>query len=309
VNDVVDVVLGAYAASPSLEGWDADRELEYLQQVTAIPGVSGLELPWTGALHAHDPEWLLTSLPTGLRCVVTAIPGTVAALAADPAVGLASTDGSGRAEALRLAARLRDDVARLVDAGRDTTVVAVELHSAPRGDRGGVDAFRRSLDEVAGWDWNGAELVIEHCDAFIDGQPPAKGYLTLEGEIAAARDAGVGIGLNWGRSAIELRDPDRVVEHVAIARDSGLLRGIIVSGAADQAGPLGGAWVDAHHPFAASEVEWGDPASVLTPERMRAALAAAGPLDFVGFKLGWGRPGAPVADRVAMLREAVALLP
>lgn len=309
MNAVVDVVLGAYAASPSLEGWDADRELDYLEQVTAIPGVSGLELPWTGALHGHDPEWLLANLPTGLRCVVTAIPGTVAALAADPTVGLASTDEGGRAEALRLAARLREDVARLVGAGRDATVKVVELHSAPRGDRGSVEAFRRSLDEVAGWDWSGAQLVIEHCDAFVEGQPPAKGYLSLAGEIEAAREAGVGIGLNWGRSAIELRDPDRVVEHVALARDSGLLRGVIVSGAADRDGPLGGAWADAHHPFSDAAVSWGYPGSLLTPERMRTVLAAAGDLDYVGFKLGWGRPGAPVADRVAMLREAVAFLP
>lgn len=303
------LVLGAYAASPALHAWDPALEREYLDAVVAIDGVDGLELPWSGALHPHDPDWLLANLPRGLRCVVTGIPGTVKALAADARVGLASTDDEGRAEALWLAARLRDDVARLVDSDRDATVIAVELHSAPRRTGGSADALAASLAEVAAWDWSGASLVVEHCDALVDGQPAEKGYLRLDEELDAAARAGVGVSLNWGRSAIELRDPDAVVRHAQLARESGLLRGAILSGAADRDGALGGAWVDAHHPFSAQDAAWGDPASVLTVARAAAFFAAAGPLDWRGIKFGWGRPGASVADRVAMLRGAVALLP
>ncbi len=303
------LVLGAYAASPALHTWDPALEAEYLAEVTAIDGVDGLELPWSGALHPHDPEWLLANLPRGLQCVVTGIPGTVRALAADATLGLASADESGRAEALRLAGRLRDDVARLVDSDREATVLAVEVHSAPRRSASSADALAHSLETIAAWDWSGADLVVEHCDALVDGQPAEKGYLRLEEELDAAARAGVGVSLNWGRSAIELRDPDAVVRHAERARESGLLRGAILSGAADRDGALGGAWVDAHHPFAASDATWGDPVSVLTVERAAAFFAAAGPLDWRGIKFGWGAPGAPVAQRVAMLREAVALLP
>lgn len=303
------LVLGAYAASPTLHAWDPALEAEYLAAVTAIEGVDGLELPWTGQLHPHDPDWLLANLPRGLRCVVTGIPGTVRALAADATLGLASTDEAGRAEALRLAGRLRDDVARLVDSDRDVTVLAVEVHSAPRRSSGSTDAFARSLEELAGWDWSGAAVVVEHCDSLVEGQRAEKGYLRLEEELDAAARAGFGVSLNWGRSAIELRDPDAVIRHAERARESGLLRGAILSGAADRDGALGGAWVDAHHPFSAADATWGDPASVLTAERAAAFFAAAGPLDWRGIKFGWGAAGAPVEQRVAMLREAVALLP
>src|SRR5438034_923832 len=75
-----------------------------------------------------------------------------------------------------------------------------------------ADAFRRSLDELRAWDWRGAALSVEHCDAFVPGQAPAKGFLALGAEIDAIRASHgatpVGVAVNWGRSAIEARDPE-----------------------------------------------------------------------------------------------------
>lgn len=301
------LVAGAYAASPTLHSWNPSLESTYLSRVAAIPELDGLEIPWSGAVHPHDPEWLLANLPRGLDLVVTAIPGTVGRLAADPTFGLASHNAAGRADAVQFAARLRDDVHRLVDAGRVAHVIAVEVHSAPLRSAGGVAEFADSLGQLSEWDWAGASLVVEHCDALVVGQSPAKGYLTLEEEIEAARQSGVGVSLNWGRSAIELRDGDAVVEHTRLARESGLLRGVIFSGASGRDGRLGGAWEDRHHPLDdASSPLWGDPTSLLTRDRLRATLAASGPLDWVGLKFGWSDQVGP--DSVPMLEEGVQIL-
>lgn len=47
----------------------------------------------------------------------------------------------------------------------------------------------------------------------------------------------------------------------------------MLSGASDREGPYGRAWIDAHHPFASVDPDAG---SLLTDERIRAALSAAG---------------------------------
>ena len=62
-------------------------------------------------------------------------------------------------------------------------VVAVEIQSAPRGiatpapDPG---ALQETLAVAANWDWCGASLAIEHCDAFRAGRPHAKGFCDLQ---------------------------------------------------------------------------------------------------------------------------------
>lgn len=295
----MDLIVGAYAASPSLVAWDAGIEAEYLHRVLALPGVRGLELPWPGRLHAHDPDWLLRTLPPAADLVVSAIGNTVGSLAADAAYGLASRDAAGRARALADTARLRDDIARLADASGRAGVIAVELHSAPLATAGSAQALRASLEQAAGWDWSGAEVVVEHCDALVDGQRPEKGYLPLADELEAIAGLAA-LSMNWGRSAIELRGADGVAAQLAQARASGLLRGLVFSGASARDNAYGPAWEDNHPLFAELE-----PSSLLTAELAREALQAAGELEWVAVKMGLRPLDVGMDARIGMIRHAV----
>jgi hypothetical protein len=305
---IAGYIVGAYAASPTAGGWDPDLEAAYYAALAADPRIGALEVPWTGSLHPHDDDWLIANLPASMAAVLTDIPRVAVAVRDDPHYGLASDDADGRGRALRDAARLRDDVHRLHDGTGRRAVRAIELHSGPRASHGSAASLALSLTEIAGWDWEGADPIVEHCDALVPEHAPGKGFLALPDEIDAihASATGVGIGLNWGRSAIELRDPDRVVEHVALARASGLLRGCIVSGVSDREGRHP-AWADVHTVFRRSaEHPHGDPDSLLTEDRVRAMLDAAGPDVWLGVKLTWPAdvPGT-VAERVAMIRDAL----
>lgn len=304
-------VVGAYAASPAHQQWHPDLERAYLDQLAGLPLVGALELPWMGGLHPHDEDWLLANLPAALDVVLTDIPNTVRLTSLRSTFGLASAEEDGRRAAVETLARLHRDVQRLNDHAGRQRVRVVELHSAPQAHLAGVDAFADSLALVAGWDWDGAELVVEHCDAAVAGQAPEKGYLRLDEEIAAieASGADVGIFLNWGRSAIELRDPDRVHEHVLLAAGTGLLRGLMFSGASDRACAFGYPWIDAHHPLARSSSQpLGEPASLLTEERLALALDSAGPLAWAGVKVGCAVKDTPVSGRVAMIGDALEAL-
>lgn len=308
---VASYVVGAYAASPAHSQWHPELEQEFFSQLAAMHLVGALELPWLGRLHPHDDAWLLAHFPARLQAVVTDIGNVMAT--ADTA-GLAAPDDDGRKAALAAAARLRGDVHRFNDHAGRQVVSAVELHSAPRA-AGSADALAASLAEVAGWDWDGARLLIEHCDAHVEGQVPEKGFLSLADEASAIGDSGapVRLSLNWGRSAIELRDGDRVAGQVAEAAATGLLDGIIFSGAADRDGEAGPAWIDAHHAFLRSDRHpLGDPTSLLTEPRVVDALVAArsagddGAPGWLGVKVGWAHPGGTVAERVQLVHDALA---
>jgi hypothetical protein len=172
------------------------------------------------------------------------------------------------------------------------------VHSAPSA--GSPDSLRKSLDELLALDWDGARLLLEHCDALVPEHPPAKGFLSLEQELAVLSELPIGLMINWGRSALELRDPDRVVEHILLAGDQ--LEGLMFSGVTPVDGIYGKPWGDSHAPFAPLE-----PDSLLTASRAQAAVEAAGPLDLVGAKLSWKR-SASTDERVAALVDAVSIV-
>ena len=96
-----------------------------------------------------------------------------------------------------------------------------------------ASALARSLETITGWDWDGAQILLEHVDAKVPGHAPAKGFLSLEDEldVISENSLPMGILINWGRSAIELRDAAHVIDHVAMARQAGVLKGLIFSGA------------------------------------------------------------------------------
>jgi len=293
----MQIFAGAYAA---ITRQPADEVEEYYRLLAADPFVGGLEEPWTGAPFV-DRGWPV---------VVTTIPGTMDALAVNPRFGLASLDGEGRAAAVADVAALHAEAIRLNEARGSQVVRAVELHSAPRRTAGdsSASALAMSLAEIATWDWQGAELLVEHCDAQVAGQGAAKGFLTIDEEIVAVTGLPVGILINWGRSAIELRDADRVVEHIAAVRNAGVLRGLIFSGAASVDGDSVTAWADQHLPVAREGGVGGEQLSLLTEERIRAALTAAGAVDLLGLKIGWRGQSATASERAALVGRGLDVL-
>ena len=140
----------------------------------------------------------------------------------------------------------------------------------------------------ASWSTSAGAVLVEHCDSFVSGREPAKGYLSLDAELDAvdgARAAGaphVGVAINWGRSAIDGRSATTPTEHVRRTRERGLLAALMFSGAAAIETSYGAAWGDSHAPTDAVE-----PASLLTAAAIAGALAAAGEgLPILGLKVG-----------------------
>ncbi|MCH1881903.1 DUF4862 family protein [Agrococcus sp. ARC_14] len=284
-------LVGAYAAAPSRVAWDPQVEQAFFDGIWALPGVVGLELPWkAGAFHSRDERWLLEHLRDDAQIVVTTAPDTSDRHRASASFGLAATDRAGRQSAIDATRALHEALPRLREATPDGRVIAVELHAAPRPEHGAAsaDALRASLEELASWDWGDTRLVVEHCDAWVAGQAPAKGYLPIEDELLVVDDlrrqgAQIGMAINWGRSVIERRDADAGRAHAALAADAGVLDGVVLSGASPEVTPVGGAWADAHAPFA----DVGQfSSSLLTAARAAATLEAAGSLRFRGVKVG-----------------------
>ena len=298
------IVVGAYAA---ITKEPASEEDEFYRLLAENPAIAGLEVPWTTALHPRGNDVLLSYLRPDWSVTVTTIPGTMDAIGTNPRFGIASDDRDGARAALATLSALRDAVHSLNDARGAGTVTAIELHTAPRRRESpsSADALTRSLTEIAGWDWDGARLLIEHCDADVTTQKPQKGFLTVGEELTAIAGLPVGIAINWGRSAIELRDADRVTDHVSAAREAGVLEALVFSGVASVDGEFGTAWGDQHLPIAREGGVGGEQVSLLTGARVEAALAAAGPVAILGLKVGWRGERAPAADRAALLARGV----
>lgn len=308
--------VGEYAITPAAL---ADEE-RLLSGLAAMETVRGLEVPFTGALHRNDEAWLFARLRPGWDYVVTLIPGTMGRLQKEPVFGLASDDEGGRQAAIAMARDARAAVERLNTSVGRRAVVAVELHSAPSrgpaGAPGSRDAFARSLGEVASWDWFGARLVIEHCDAHRPGHPQHKGFLSLADEIAAIQSANaiarapLGVCVNWGRSVLETHDTGAALAHIEAARSAGALAGIMFSGTSD-ADTAYGIWQDTHMPHApAAGLAHGEPGSLMTEAEIRRCLDAARgvKLDVLGAKIAIRPPEATVEARLGMVQDVLTLI-
>ncbi|EFA22044.1 DUF4862 family protein [Bifidobacterium gallicum] len=253
-------VVGAYASLPD----DRGAQGEYYALLGTQPWIDGAELPFPGDLAAPGARaWLARRLPAHWHHnTMTLIPGTMQHVGRTPGFGLASPQEEGRLAAVRFAKDARDAIAALADARGANDIAYLEIHTAPTA-LADVDAMRRSLAGLLGWDWLGTRLVIEHCDRHIDGQTPEKGFLPIEEEIAIAQDAGIGITVNWGRSCVEGRDAALPETHVRAAADAGVLTGLMFSGAGPAASRYGYPWIDGHLPMASDEpVSWMDAARI-----------------------------------------------
>lgn len=321
--------VGAYAAAPSLSGWNPNDEEKFLTSVLALDGVAGLEVPFTDKLHKYDETWFLQQLPEHAQFVVTTIPGTMARLEADKGFGLASTSESGRRSALDFVKEALEAVKRLNHQLGKPSVVALELHAAPvaLGGAATAAALEASLIEISSWDTDGARLVLEHCDALMPNQAPAKGFLALELEARALKSANdatgnaMGMVINWGRSVIEQRRPEAAYEHIAFLRDCDLLGGLVFSGCAEVDTKFGKAWADVHVPPAPTTATDTQPpqgtnpdqylletASLLTADHIKSCLQAAGTRPETGFRAikVAAPPNANVNQKVTVISQTLA---
>lgn len=296
------LVLGAYTAAPPALAADTVAEESWYSLLREHPIVDGLELAWEDGLHPRGVEHLAALLSPDWRSVVTMMSGTSARLLTDDAYGLASDRPESRALAVEDVRRAHGEILHLRATLGMQAVLAIELQSSPGAAQAAASAesFSTSLGEILAWDWEDVLVVVEHCDA-ASGVVPQKGFLGLEEEIAALETARVGSAtrtahtINWARSAIETHDDDTPARHLDRLRAIGRTGGLMFSGVAPQATVFGGAWADAHLPI--SDVE---PASLLTPERVRDAVARAGETLYLGAKVSAPKTdGLALSDRLA----------
>ena len=297
------LIIAGYTAAP------ADKQLagQYYGQLVQEKQADGLEFAWTGPQTADTLADTLALMPKDWVITLTDISATWKATAANPKFGLASPDADGRAAAIALLTETAATIRAINDRAGRKMVAGLEIHSAPGFDNRvlmpEVGPFERSLGEAAKISWDGCSVLVEHCDAFVEGQKPAKGFLKLDEEIRALSGiAGspIGLSLNWGRSMIELRDPDRVLDHASAAARSGLLRAYTFSGTADANNVFGDAFLDSHLAFAPDgDAKYGEPASRMTIERAAQVVPYLDDCEFVAVKTNWPAKQTDPLERAA----------
>lgn len=310
--------IGAYASSPNISSWDPELESNYYNQLKKLTNVQGLEHPFVGKLHARDDDWFLQNVDANWNFVFTCIPGIMEAKSANPHFGIASDDEAGRAEALDFMSKARDAIVKLnTHLGRQA-VTAIQVQTSPSKNQASSSAaaLQKSFETMVSWDWQGAQIVIEHCDAFVEGQKPAKGFLTLADELTAVqhvnstKGSNIGIVINWGRSVIETRSVQGAITHIEQAKAAGVLSGLMFSGVSDKESEFG-VWSDSHMPPALDDKELlSEHVSLMTEAEMHKCLAAADAttLNIVGVKIGIRPRSTNVDDRVIYNKNAFAAI-
>lgn len=310
--------MGAYASSPNISSWDAESESNYYNELKKLTNVQGLEHPFVGKLHAQDDDWFLQNIDANWNFVFTCIPGIMEAKSANPQFGIASDDEAGRAEALDFMSKARDAIVKLnTHLGRQA-VTAIQVQTSPSKNQAGssAEALQKSFETMIDWDWQGTQIVIEHCDAFVEGQKPAKGFLTLTDELTAVqhvnatKGSNIGIVINWGRSVIETRSAQGAITHIEQAKAAGVLSGVMFSGVSDQESEFG-VWSDSHMPPALDNKELlSEQVSLMTEAEMHKCLTAAdaATLNIVGVKIGIRPRSTGIDGRVAFNKNAFAAI-
>ena len=306
------LIITGYNAAPA----DKAAAAAYYAKLLQIGEADGLGFAWNGPQTPAELADVLALLPRSWSITLNDIPATLREAADNPSFGLASPDESGRRTAVEMLRQVRASIQAMNDRLGRRVVLAVEIHSAPatvlRIVTPSSPAFQRSLDEVAALDWDGAALLVEHCDAYIAGQTPAKGFLTLADEIAVlSRLSGspIGLSLNWGRSMIELRDPERVIDHVTAASNASLLRALTFSGASEIANDFGDAWADMHLPFAATDnPAYQEPTSGMTADHVRQVVPYIEDCLFLALKTNWPASRPEPLERAASIEANFATM-
>ena len=314
-------IVGAYVTAPSLGIEDKIKEREFYRELSdSIPEIKGLEIPfWGEDIHLFGYEFLLALMQPDWDNVLSCIPGTMSALANMPTFGLASVDEVGRTAAIEMHKRANQMLHKINDYFGKKSIFSVQLATAPsipvNGVSSSMDAFLSSMDELLSWDWAGAKIVIEHCDAAIGEQPFVKGFLTIEEEIEVlqqlSNQQNVGMLINWGRSAIEGRSSTKPLDHLQLVSENNLLSGLIFSGVSAN-DPLYGSWADNHMPFSKSyNVKHYEKNSLLSQEVITRTLEILDftKLDYLGIKLlAMPINTSRVERRVGVNKDAITIL-
>ena len=312
--------VGAYAASPNQSAWDPVLETAYYHELKQLPNLKGLEHPFLGALHQYDDDWFLANIDAKWDFVFTCIPGIMTALSHNPLFGLASDDEAGRAAALKFMQQACGAIGKLnAHLGRQA-VTAIQIQTAPARHKASSSkaALLASLETMLSWDWHGARILIEHCDAYVPEHTPSKGFLALSDELAVLTEINrgvpaqqqLGMVINWGRSVFETRRVEGALEHIQQAKAAGLLSGLMFSGVSDQHSDFG-AWRDSHQPPQQSAaVPYGEPGSWMSEQAMQQCLAAVKtePLLVLGVKIGIRPHSAGIDQRIATISDTLAIL-
>ena len=312
--------VGAYAMSPCGTVWDPALEADFIEGLKALPFVAGLELPHFSTLDRWDEDFLFRHADPRWDYVVSTLPSLSVALRTNPNFGLASSDDASRSAAIEGIRVANASCRRANDRLGRRAVRAIEIHSGPPEarlkDATAANVFARSLEEIGGWDWDGAEVIVEHCDAAVPGQPYQKGFLSIDEEVAAIAianrhlDRPIAASINWGRSVIEGRSPTIVARHIAVLVESGLMRGLIFSGCSSTDNAFG-AWQDTHMPHGPeSYVSAYEEGALLSEREMRLALAQTSgeQLAFLGIKIAARPLDAPLRRRLDLLESALKVL-
>lgn len=293
------LIVGAGGSMPA----DPAGQDDYYQLMARQDWIDGLEIPFTkDGLTSQVSQLVRRLAPRWRFNTITGLPATKQNLVVDPDFGLASEEHASRKAAVELCLKIRDDIRALNDEAGELIISRVLLQTAPSR-RGRLDALLRSLDELAEVDFDGATPVIEHCDSYVSKFPSQKGFLPLSDEVAAASSRGIGIVINWGRSAHEEHDPNAPLHHIEAVLETGTLDGLVFSGISDKETYYAGPWEDGHLPL-----QDDDPASLMTAEDVaKAAELARGemrnaPLAFMGVKVAAPRE-ASLPQRLEMLQR------
>lgn len=280
------LIAGAYVASISLRRWDVADETVFFKELKARPDITGLEHAFYGKLHRYDDNWFLEHIDPAWDFVWTCLPGTTETLKTEPAVGLASNDKVSQKKALEFISAARTSVQKLNHFLKRKSVIAVQIHSAPA-QNSSKEAFAAALKTICAWDWEGAQILVEHCDAFRPDGAHAKGFLPLEDEIWVVKKVlsekpttPLAMTLNWGRSTVEGRSPATVLEQIERLKKENLLKGFIFSGTTKE-------FADKHTPPptpVGDKICFAD--SLMTAEEIKKTIAILpDDLNYLGFKI------------------------
>ena len=288
-----------------------------------LPLIKGLELPfWGESLHPFDDQWLLSNLDSKWENVLTCVPGTMKYLETVPRFGLASVDDNSRKEAIRFYRTAFNCVNNLKNHFGNKSVIGIYITSSPyQNDQKNYadrESFFMSLLELASWEWGNTNILVEHCDAFTKENPnPQKGFLSIENEISAIKQANdkcgsnIGILINWGRSVIEDRNVNGPIRHIKYAVQNKVLSGLMFPGTTANDNNLYGAWSDLHMPPAPfGDYQYFEPESLMSYENIKNTLEVCefSSLDCLGIKLLAMPEESSIEKRIGINRDTMYLL-
>ncbi|MCV3430653.1 DUF4862 family protein [Campylobacter lari] len=289
--------VGAYTSSPTLFKWDYQQEQSFFTLLKSSVKIKGLELPYYGQLHLHDEEKFLRLLDENWRYVITAIPGNMEKISNNINFGLASNDSKGSLEAICFYSNIAKVIEKINSHFGGNRVDFVSIATSPSIKKSlassSADSLYNSLKILLDLNWNGAKLMIEHCDSGKN-EWAIKGFLSLEDEIDVVcklRQEGynVGITLNWGRSAIEYKDKNGILKHLDQIIENNLDYALMFSGVSNETKSAYGIWQDLHAPIAsANGIMYGEKYSLMDYDSIYTVFEKVKnykKADFIGIKL------------------------